>query len=54
MPVAPFVVYARYLKLRREGKRDKFRPVQLYQRAGSRQQLYRDLKPFVADQTKEN
>lgn len=54
MPVAPFVVYARYLKLRREGKRDKFRPVQMYQRAGSRQQLYHDLKPFVADKTKDN
>ena len=53
MPVAPFVVYARYLKLRREGKRDKFRPLHLYQRAGSKQQLYRDLKPFVTEQTKD-
>ena len=54
MPIAPFVVYARYLKLRRAGKRDKFRPVQLYQRAGSKQQLYRDLKPFVVEQSKDN
>ncbi len=49
MPVAPFVVYSRYLKLRRQGKRDKFRPVNLYKRAGTKQQLYRDLKPFVTD-----
>ncbi len=53
MPIAPFVVYAKYLKLRRAGKRDKFRPVTLYRRAGAKQQFYKELKPFVINQEKD-
>ncbi len=53
MPIAPFVIYAKYLKLRAQGKRHKLRPINLYKRAGTRQKLYRELKPFVTEEKSE-
>ncbi len=49
LPIAPFFVYAKYLKLRRQGKRKKLRLSTLYRRAGTRQTLYKELKPFVKE-----
>lgn len=49
MPVAPFVAYGKYLKLRKEGKRAQLKPVELYKKAGAKQTLYKELKPFTAE-----
>jgi len=49
MPIAPFVAYAKYLKLRKEGKRAEIKPVSLYRKAGAKQKLYKELKPFVVE-----
>ncbi len=49
MPVAPFVVYCKYLKMRRQGKRKKLKLRDVYQKAGTRQKLYRELKPFIPE-----
>ncbi|MCC8150210.1 MAG: nucleotidyltransferase family protein [Lachnospiraceae bacterium] len=49
MPVAPFVAYAKYLKLRKEGKRAEIKPFSLYRKAGAKQKLYKELKPFVVE-----
>ncbi len=53
MPIAPFVVYCKYLKLRAQGKRAKLYPVSLYKEAGTKQRLYRELKPFVLEENEE-
>ncbi len=47
LPIAPIVVYCKYLKLRWQGKRQKLKLGALYQRAGTRQKLYKELKPFI-------
>ncbi len=47
MTVAPIVVYFRYLKQRIHGEREKFQPIKLYKRSGSKQQLYKELRPFI-------
>ncbi|MCD8048524.1 MAG: nucleotidyltransferase family protein [Clostridia bacterium] len=47
--VAPFVAYAKYLKLRKEGKRAEIKPMSLYRKAGAKQRLYKELKPFVVE-----
>ncbi len=47
MSVAPFVVFGRYVKMRVQGKRSRLRVMSLYKRAGTRQKLYRELRPFV-------
>ncbi len=52
LPVAPIVVYCKYLKMRKEGKRKKLRIATVYQRAGTRQKLYQELKPFVRTEDK--
>lgn len=49
MPVAPFVAYGKYLKLRKEGKRAQLKPVELYKKAGAKQALHKELKPFIAE-----
>ncbi len=53
MPIAPFVVYFKYLKMRKQGKRKKLRLSAMYQRAGTRQKLYQELQPFVQTQKEE-
>ncbi|MCD8371196.1 MAG: hypothetical protein LUC94_12910, partial [Clostridiales bacterium] len=53
MPIAPFVAYAKYRKLRKEGKREAVRLVRLYKKAKTKQGLYKELKPFVAEQSGE-
>ncbi len=53
MLIAPFVVCFRYLILRIQGKRPKFRFIKLYKRAGAKQQLYKDLMPFVVNNNTE-
>ncbi len=47
LPVAPVVVYFKYLKMRKQGKRKKLKLSTVYQRAGTRQKLYQELQPFV-------
>ncbi len=47
LPIAPIVVYFKYLKMRKQGKRKKLKLSTVYQRAGTRQKLYRELKPFI-------
>ncbi len=49
MPIAPFVAYGKYLILRLQGKRPALKPVKLYNSSKEKQQLYRELKPFVAE-----
>jgi len=49
MPIAPFVAYGKYLKLRKEGKRAEIKPVSLYKKAGEKQKLYKELKPFMVE-----
>ncbi len=46
MPIAPFVVWIKYLKMRIKGERPAIHPVRLYRSAGPRQKLYQSLKPF--------
>lgn len=46
MPAAPFVIFFKYIKLRIHGKRPAIHPVMLYKNAGSKQKLYKELKPF--------
>ncbi len=48
MPIAPFVIYAKYLRLRRKGEREALQPLKLYKSTGAKQRLYRDIKPFVS------
>ncbi len=50
LPLAPFVAFGMYLKLRIQGKREALHPLQLYKSAGAKQQLYKELKPFVAEE----
>ncbi len=50
LPIAPIVVYCKYLKMRKQGKRKKLKLSTVYQRAGSRQKLYQELQPFVQKQ----
>ncbi len=47
LPIAPFVVYFKYLKMRKQGKRKKLKLSTVYQRAGTRQKLYQELQPFI-------
>ncbi len=47
LPIAPIVVYFKYLKMRKQGKRKKLKLSTVYQRAGTRQKLYQELKPFI-------
>ncbi len=49
MLIAPFVVGMKYLRLRMRGERPAFHPVKQYRKAGSRQRLYRSLKPFQGE-----
>ncbi len=49
LPIAPFVVYCKYLKMRSQGKRKKLKVGSLYKKAGTRQKLYKELKPFIID-----
>jgi len=49
LPVAPFVAYGKYLKFRKEGKRDAIRPIKLYKKAGAKRKLYKELKPFSTE-----
>lgn len=49
LPVAPLVAIGKYLKRRKEGKRDAIKPLELYKKAGARQKLYKELKPFVVE-----
>lgn len=49
LPIAPFVAYGKYLKLWKEGKRAKLKPISLYRKAGAKQKLYKELKPFVVE-----
>ncbi len=49
LPVAPFVAYGKYLKFRKEGKRDAIRPVNLYKKAEAKRKLYKELKPFSTE-----
>ncbi len=49
VPIAPFVAYGKYLRLRKEGKRSALQPIKLYQSSKAKQQLYRELKPFVKE-----
>ncbi len=51
LPIAPFVVYFKYLKMRIRGARKKLKLKSVYERAGTRQKLYRELKPFIPEQT---
>ncbi len=45
--IAPFVIFAKYLKMRARGERQAIRPIELYKKAGPRRRLYKSLKPFV-------
>ncbi len=47
MPIAPFVVYFRYLKMRKRGERKRLHLGAIYQRAGTRQKLYQEIQPFI-------
>ncbi len=49
MPIAPFVIYGKYLKLHREGKRPKIEPLRLYRKADAKQKLYQKIAPFVPE-----
>ncbi len=49
MPVAPFVVGVKYLKMRMRGEHSAIHPVKLYRKAGPRQKLYQSLKPFQGE-----
>ena len=46
LPIAPFVLLARYAKQRCSGQRPKLQLFKVYQYAGPRQKLYRELAPF--------
>ncbi len=50
LPIAPFVVYFKYLKMRKQGKRKKLQLTAVYKKAGSRQKLYQELKPFIREE----
>lgn len=47
-PIAPFVVYGRYIILRLKGERDRFEPIKLYKRSASKHELYKEIMPFIA------
>lgn len=46
LPIAPFVLLARYAKQRSSGQRPKLQLLKVYQYAGPRQKLYQELAPF--------
>ena len=46
LPIAPFVLLARYIKQRSSGQRPKLQLLKVYQYAGPRQKLYQELAPF--------
>ncbi len=50
MPVAPFVLLGKYIVQRQRGERPKLDLRKKYQQAGYDQKLYKELKPFVAEQ----
>lgn len=49
MPIAPFVLFARYLKMYHEGKRSELHFASMFRQAGDRQKLIRELRPFIAE-----
>ena len=49
LPIAPAVLLARYRRQRKDGLRPALRPVIVYQGAAARQKLYKELRPFVAE-----
>lgn len=46
LPVAPFIVYFKYLKLKKSGKKPVVNMLKSYKNAGSKKQLFKELKPF--------
>lgn len=46
MPIAPFVLLARYFKMRKNKQRPNFNLIKIYKKAGPKQKLYKSLKPF--------
>ncbi len=54
MPIAPIVLYFKYLKMRKAGQRQKLRLSAMYQRAGTRQKLYQELQPYVRNAQEED
>lgn len=48
LPVAPFVLFGRYLMQRGKGERPKLNLIQKYRQAGMDQKLYQSLRPFMS------